>query len=161
MRTLLLALLSLTLAFSCNRADAAPDTITIHYVHPNSETICRVDPGSKREGYRLMKVVMSDQKRESPVLVGKEIQLADEDIKEIQMTVSSVGVGCDIIFKDVLRDKLQTLRLNDRTGKVAVVVGGDTLVSELSTQNISGEKLFVQIFSKAVFERLSKHPRVR
>jgi len=140
---------------SCQSADNAVP-LTIHYVHPNTLTICRTEPVSAPKGYRLMEVVSDGRPLSKQTLVAAEPLLSQADLKSIVLTRSSGGPGCELVFPEAMRERLKAIRLNNTTGTLAIVLSGDTLVTEVSTLNISDLRISIQVHSKVSLERMTK-----
>jgi hypothetical protein len=153
---LLVVFLFIPTGVPCRGADPAP-ALSIHYVHPNSQTICLTEPVTAPKGYRLMKL---DGDRMKPPynqsLVVTQSLLTQADLKSITLARSSGGPGCDLVFPEAMRARLKAIRLNDTTGTVAVVLAGETLVTEVSTLNFNDLRISFLVHSKTSLDRLTK-----
>lgn len=104
-----------------------------------------------------MKAVSDRTSRyDTSTLVAADTLLTQADVKSITLTSSSFGSGCELVFPEAMRERLKKIRLNETTGQLAVVLGGDTLVCEVSTLNINDLKISVQAYSKTTLARLEK-----
>jgi hypothetical protein len=158
MRSLFVILLFCTVFRSaCQGADPAP-ALSVHYIHPNSITLCQDEPVSAPKGYRVLEIVSDRPSLSKQTLVAAETLLTQADLKSIALIRSSGGSGCELVFPEAMRDRLKAIRLNNTTGNLAMVLGGDTLVAEVSTLNVSVNnlKIHVQWNDKTSTERITK-----
>jgi hypothetical protein len=86
-------------------AGAEADRLSIHYIHPNSTTICLDEPVAPREGYRLMQLAR-EKAAPKKVFVANETLFSDRDLKKIGLTVSTIGgFGCELHIDQRVRGK--------------------------------------------------------